>query len=81
MEHETLSREQVAKRLFEAAKIGGYKIGGDSFLIAIQTADTHLIVYDTGHGFRFNHSGTNSPEHLTLEEFEQHCENLKNQDK
>lgn len=78
--HDTLSREEVAKRLLKAAKIGGYKIDKDPFFSTLQTMNTHFIVYDYGlySGF-FSHSGVGIPERLTLEEFEAHCEQLKNQ--
>lgn len=82
LEHESLSREEVAKRLIKAAKIGGYKIDEDPFYGTPRKGRARFIVYHDGRysGF-YSHSGAGLPERLTLEEFETHCEQLKNQNK
>lgn len=82
LEHEALSREEVVERLLKAAKIGGYKMDEDPFFSTFQKTNTHFIVLNDGrHSGFYSHSGGGLPERLTLEEFEAHCENLKNQNK
>lgn len=79
LKHKTLSREEVAERLLKAAKIGGYKINENPPFNTLQGDRNYFIVYDNGLKSGFcRHSGGGGPERLTLEEFEQHCENIKN---
>lgn len=75
--HETLSREEVAERLVKAAKIGGYEMDTDPMFGSLKPNKTHFITKNnnTGSGF-YNHPGKPNRQRLTLEQFEQHCQEL-----
>lgn len=75
--HESLSREEVAEKLVKAAKIAGYEMDTDPMFGSLKSNKTHFLTRndDTGSGF-YSHRGKPNRQRLTLEQFEQHCQEL-----
>lgn len=77
--HETLSQEEVAERLVKAAKKAGYEADRSSAFGNLYYLAKHFIVYPNAKSYDFHtHSGSGSPKILTLEQFEEHCDQLSN---
>lgn len=75
--HKTLSRKEVVKRLLKAAKLGGYSMDANPKWNFPYPDTTHFIVYKLGRNSGFyDHPGVGDPQHLTLEQFEAHCQEL-----
>lgn len=72
LEHETLTREEVAARCVAAAEKKGYKAEEDERFGKLHDDKTHVVFY-SDETYMFHNHECDVEDHITLEAFEEYC--------